>query len=159
MCNNFSMSKFLIKHPFFIAIILIVYIFFSQLKKHNIFPSSGTKATSCKSAIVMLKKRSPKSWKIRCKKNHLIVEVPTKLKKKEAIYREMANNLTFISKNCLNESLERTNSVLLVMKNKSTHIKSLIAGKYIAKMASLKETSKIINFIQNYVTVDETPIR
>ncbi len=139
-------------------------IFLFQLHKKGYFNRANSlKASSCRSAVVMLNKRIPKNWSTRCDDNNMVIdidlELPSKLNSlqiRQASYRELANNLVFIAKNCLNESLERLYFVRVHMENEKITIDALTEGKYLSKLATLKKTEFIKEHLLNTVQVKET---
>lgn len=159
-------AKIIMKNPILMIGILTMTIFLFNLKDKNIFDGRTKKlqAVSCVSALVMLNKRIPDSWSTKCKKENLLVSIdlsdkfpqkPNNHKLKQFIYRELANNLVFIAKNCLNESLERVPFVTVKQNNRYLSVIALTKGKNIAKFATLKSQKFIGEQLQRTVTVKE----
>lgn len=109
----------------------------------------------------MLEKRVPATWDIECDADNLTVVIQTELKVAEAknlkaaLYRELANHLIFISKNTLNESLERTLMVRVHMVHPVMEINALTEGQYIAKLAYMKKPEFIANHLKATVQVQD----
>jgi len=159
--------KSLIKYPVLIAGILLMTIFLFDLKKRGIFFSRADKlrATSCRSVLVMLDKRIPTTWSTECEKDNLAIEIKssldaTKFKDKKllkpALYRELANNLIFIAKNSLNESLERVDLVRVHLEGPTLSINAVATGRDLARFATMKRPDFIAEHLKATVHVKET---
>ena len=70
--------RILIKHPIFFAGLLIFFIGISDMIKKKKFPFDVEKlsTTSCKGAIVKLKRKAGPLWNIFCEGNNIAVEIP-----------------------------------------------------------------------------------
>lgn len=157
-------AKNLFKNPILIIGILMMTIFLFNLKKKGYFGENKLIPSSCKSVLVMLNKRSPSTWRTECSNNNLSVEVyknpdfkklNTVLKQRAYLYRELANDLSFIAKNSLNESLERVLIVRVKIISKNLDINSITEGRFLAKLATLKDKRFIANHLKATVKVKE----
>ncbi len=156
--------KSLLNKPILAIGILLFTVFMLDLSRRGVlFKNPKYIATSCKSAIVMLKKRSPDTWAIDCEKDVLVVQIESNLKTPDpknlqpALYRELANNIIFISKNSLNESLERTPMVRIKMRHPKYDLNALAEGKYIAKLATMNRPEFIAEQLKNFVSTQIVP--
>lgn len=158
--------KALLKNPIFILGLLLLFIAYSDMNRRGIFKSRNESltATSCRSALVMLDKRVAANWNNFCEGNNLAIEIESELKVqdfktpnefKAALYRELANNLIFVARNTLNESLERTLFVRLRLKTDSLEINALSEGKNAAKFKTLKNPQIIAEHFKHTVSVQE----
>ncbi len=153
------------KKPILMIGIIFFSIFLFDLARKGKLPliSKKTIATSCRSAVVMLNKRIPATWKTDCKENNLTVTIRSKVSESDpkklstALYREMANNLVFISKNSLNESLERTFIVRVQSLHFSREINAITEGQYIARLATMTRPELIAEHLKATVQVQEKP--
>ncbi len=159
-------AKVLFKNPILMIGILMVTILLLTLNKKGMFfnRTELLKATSCNSVLVMLNKRTPETWTNKCRENNLEVNIESTLKPKQlkdpntmkaVLYRELANNLIFISKNSLNESLERVLFVSVKINSQKMEINALTEGKYIAKLATMKNSKFISDHLKKTVKVKE----
>lgn len=156
--------KTLMKKPVLMVGILLMVIFLLDLNNRGkLFNRDSLKPTSCRSVLVMLNKRIPATWKTKCKNNNLRVDISVNTSKnikqknlRAFIYRNLANNLIFIAKNSLNESLERVNFVHVHMDHKKMSVNALTEGKFICKFASITNKKFIAEHIQSTVQVKET---
>ena len=160
-------SKALSKKPFFFIGAFIVAMVFYDLNRKGLLPNRtrGIEATSCKSALVMLDKRKPATWKTSCNENNLEAEITLDTprtaftdehKSKVYMYRELANGLVFLAKNCLNESLERVDRITVKVESSFMRIEAKSEGKHVAKLATMKDGEFIANHLQATVKVKES---
>lgn len=146
-----------------IGILAITILALDLSRRGFLFKNEKYKATSCKSAIVMLEKRAPSTWEINCKDNVLVVEIKSDIKTPEpknlqaALFRQMANDIIFIAKNSLNESLERTTMIRLRIIHRNYELNALSEGKYIAKMATMNKPEFIAEQLKNFVKTQIKP--
>lgn len=154
------------KKPILLIGILFFTIFLLDLSRRGILPfrKGGIKATSCTSAVVMLNKRVPANWSTECNDNNLTVRILSSVKVNDpkdlslALYRELANHLIFISKNSLNESLERTFIIRVQLIHKEKELNAITEGQYLAKMATLNRPNFIAQHLKSTVQVQERDI-
>ena len=155
-----------LQHPILSIGILFMIIFIFFLRDNGFFKShyDSLTPTSCKSAIVMLKKRMPKNWKVKCEKNYLSVLIHSPLVQKNyieqklfraAVYRELANGLMFISRNSLHESLERVFWISIHFKTKDMEIAARTKGEHLAQFRNMKDQKIIAEHLQATVEVKE----
>lgn len=157
----------LIKNPFLAIGLLMLTIILLQQGKDGIFSSRIKKlhSTSCDSALIMLSKRIPKSWDIKCEKNKMKVKIehpaPPNIniedlnKEKFFIYRELANDLIFIAKNSPSDSLERTTSVEVLAESKNIIINAIASGNDISKLETIKTNEFIMEHLKRAVQIKE----
>lgn len=72
-----------------------------------------------------------------------------------ALYRELANNLQFIARNSLNESLERTLIIRVHVIHSQMEINAITEGKDLAKLATLKRPEFIAEHLRATVQVQD----
>jgi len=140
----------LLKSPILVIGILFftIFIFDLRSRKGALFQREKVMANSCRSALVMLDKRIPKTWKTSCKQDNLAIEMPSeaetkkiaKEKIKHFMYRELANHLIFIAKNAFTDSLERVMIVSLKLSSDHMDLNAVTEGKYIVKFKTMKES-------------------
>lgn len=158
--------KYMMKNPILMVGILFITIFLYSIKDKEIFSSRSDKlkATSCNAVLVMLNKRIPNSWRPKCKNNNLVVLIdstslakPNKTIKqlRPIFYRELANNLIFISKNSPSDSLERVFMISLKMGSSPLTLSAVTEGKYLARLASLKSAKFIAEHLKSTVQTQE----
>ena len=153
----------LIKNPILAIGILMISILLFDLSRRGILPLVSNKiiATSCKSVLVMLKKRTPRTWELKCKNNNMTVTIRSLLDSKthplpDALYRELANNLQFIARNGLHESLERTLVIRVHVVHPQMEINAITEGKDLAKLANLTKAEFITEHLKATVQVQDT---
>lgn len=162
--------KFALKNPILIIGLILMFIFLNDLKKRGMLPdifqsrTEKLKPVSCKSSLVMLEKRMDTNWKVACDDNNLVVIINSPLKRAEfpkeenfnaAVYRELANHIIFVSRNSLNESLERTFTVRMHLQADDLKLNALTKGEDIAQFANMKNPKFIREHFQKTVFVEE----
>ncbi|MDC1175650.1 hypothetical protein OAT67_09640 [Bacteriovoracaceae bacterium] len=160
--------KTLIKNPILGVGILLMAIFLMGLYKDGkIFKRENLIPTSCKATIVKLERRIPANWSTGCEGNNLWVHVQyvsaeNSAKKvdsknlKKLLYREIANYLILIAKNSPSDNLERTEYVRLRLIHPELTINALTQGKFLVKLATLKDQKLISEHLKVTVQVQET---
>ena len=160
-------AKFMMKNPILMIGILFMVLFLYSIKDKGIFSDHNQKlkATSCSATLVMLNKRVPQTWHPKCNKNNLVIIIDSKhLAAKQAnikqlrplFYRELANNLIFISKNSPSDSLERVFMISLKMISDSFTLAAVTEGRYISRLATLKSPRFIAEHLKSTVQTQET---
>lgn len=158
--------KYMMKNPILMVGILFMAIFLLSLKNKGFFSDRNDKlkATSCSAALIMLNKRIPQTWHTKCTDNNLVVIIDTNhlaskqpnLKRLRPIfYRELANNLIFISKNSANDSLERVFMVSMKMFSDKLTLNAVTEGRYLARLGSLKSPKFIAEHLRSTVQTQE----
>ena len=153
--------KSLIKNPILVVGMLMMAIVLFDLSRRGILPliSERVIATSCKSARVMLDKRVPSTWTIQCENNNMAITIHSQLPQAtnpqltRNLYRELANKLKFIAQNALNESLERTLLVRVLIIHPQMEINAVTEGKDLAKLATLNEPKFVAEHLKTTVQV------
>ena len=153
--------KALTKNPIFAVGILMLVILFFDLSRRGKLPAISRRVipTSCRSATIMLKKRTPDTWDIQCQNNNMKITIHSQLNATkyssfpQALYRELANNLKFISQNSLNESLERTLIVRVHVVHPQMKINAITEGKHLARLATLERPDFIAQHLKATVQV------
>jgi DNA-directed RNA polymerase alpha subunit len=114
--------------------------------------------------MVMLKKRLPANWDGKCNDNNLEVSVKTNIlssnykdmkRYRAVMYRELANDLMFVSKNSPEDGLSRVYVVVMKINSDKLNINAVTEGKYISKMATLKSQEIISEHLKATVNVKE----
>lgn len=129
----------------------------------SIFFRDAFTSWACKPVVQMLKKSSPNNWKYNCKEENLkiIIEVNykvSKAKELQLLYRELANNLMYISKNSPEENLERVLVIHTQLIATHYRVDAVTEGKDLAKMKFLKDDRFIKQHLQATVKVKETAL-
>ena len=120
-------------------------------------------ASSCRSALVKLNKRIPKSWSTSCEKDNLAVEIESSYDEKKTrrekirnyMYRELANSFIFIAKNAFSDSLERVMIVRLKLASSKLVLNAVTEGKYIVKFKTMEKQKHILQHLKSTVQVQE----
>lgn len=159
-------AKFMMKNPVLMVGILFMAIFLFSLKDKGFFSDHNDKikATSCSAALIMLNKRVPETWHTKCTDNNLVVIIDSRyLASKQSdikrlrpiFYRELANNLIFISKNSANDSLERVFMISMKMFSDKLTLNAVTEGRYLARLGSLKSSKFIAEHLRSTVQTQE----
>ena len=166
MINMFS---YFIKKPILSIGILFFIIFLFQLQKSGYFEKRRKvfSAASCTAVVVKLKKIVTNKWSLECT-GHFAERTDTleakvkvtppstdELPTKNFAYREMANNLAFISKNSPIDNLERLSWVKISIILPKGQADGVIKGISLSKMRTLKTQEGLIGHLQNSVTVKD----
>ena len=160
-------AKMVMKNPVLMIGILFMVIFLFTLRDKGFFSSRQDKlrATSCTGVTVMLAKRIPKNWKLSCDRNNLFVDIekdfhPGTFKTvrdfRAALYRDMANDLMFVSKNSPGDSLSRVLVVRMQLTSRKLIINAVTEGKYLSSMSTLSSKDGIAEHLKSTVHVKET---
>mgnify|MGYP005695708279 CR=1 FL=1 len=173
-------AKNIMKNPILIiGILMVIALFFDLKNKGLIFQRyDKMQAKSCKSALVILKKKVPDNWSLQCKINNLRVEIehePPKdvisneMSLKKYMYRKLANNLVLLAKSALIigtdkdgkrhelvfESFERISFINLRLKSSKLDLEAFGEGKHVAKLATLSTQEFIRDHLKNTINVKE----
>ena len=164
------MFDFLLKKPVLAIGILFVIILMFQLKNSGYFEKRSTMytASSCKAITIKLNRVMPKDWKTECsghfadKTDTLSIKVPSEIKDgtpsdqiRVLTYREMANHLSFISKNSPLDNLEKLSWVKLSIIHSSGQADGVTQGNLLAKMSSIKTPQGLIDHLKASVQVKD----
>lgn len=157
----------LIKKPVLVMGILMMGLFLydqfgrEEDERFSVFLNPKLMPTSCKSVTVKLTKKTPQSWKLSCNNENLTIEVfksekfDDEIKLKTFLYRELANNLSFVAKNSPEDSLSRTFIVRLVIYHPKLTINAVSEGKYVARLKELESPDFIRDHLKATVQVKE----
>jgi len=155
----------LLKNPVLIIGILFFIIFILDLRsrKGSLLQRENVTASSCRSALVKLDKRIPKSWSTSCEKNNLAVEIASSFDEKKNkieriknyMYRELANSFIFIAKNAFTDSLEKVMIVRLKLTSPKLELNAVTEGKYIVKFKTMEKQKFILQHLRSTVQVQE----
>ena len=147
--------------------ILMMFIFLWGLNQENgIFKNRADtlKAHSCQAVIVKLSRRAPSTWSMKCNGNNLEVSIIKTISKEnlsseatiqQYLYREMANDLIFISKNSPSDNLERTDFIIMKTHHEVLSIHALTEGKYLSRLSTLTDSRMIAEHLKATVQVQE----
>jgi len=158
-------AKNLFKNPVLIIGILFLAIFLMGLSKKGYLRNARKNLipTSCRATLVKLNRRIPANWKTECEGNNLsinITYVETKKfddsKLRQYLYREVANNLIHIAKNSPDDNLERVDIVRLKYQHPKLIVNAVTEGKYLVKLATLKNKKLIAEHFKTTVQIQET---
>ena len=163
------MFNYFIKKPILSIGILFFIIFLFQLNKSGYFEKRRKvfSAASCTAVVVKLKKVIPPNWNISCdghfadRTDTLVVKIkstPTKemgISIKSFVYREMANQLSFISKNSPSDNLERLSWVKISVQTGQGQADGVVSGMALSKMRTLKTQDGLIGHLKNSVSVKD----
>ena len=158
--------KKIMANPILMIGILFLIIFIYQIKNKGIFKDriENLQANSCRSALIMLDKRIPKTWTTSCNENNMSVKIASNLRResykddtnyKASMYRELANSLVFISKNSANDSLERVPWVVVLFESDKMGISARTQGSHLARFATLNNSQMIAEHLKASVEVKE----
>ena len=148
----------LLKNPILIIGILFFVIFIYDLRsrKGYFFDREELKANSCRSSLVKLNKRIPKTWEASCEKDNIFIEIKSEANNKKIeeknlksfLYRELANSLIFIAENAFLDSLEKVMIVRIKLISNDLVLNAITEGKYLVKFKTIKEKKFIL--VQKY---------
>lgn len=160
--------KSLMKNPVLAVGILMMFIFLATAgPKLGWWESRSDKLrpTSCRAVLVKLERRVPANWQVGCEgpeKTNLfvIIQSPDNDKilaknNRSYAYRELANNLILTAKNSPLDNLERTPYVRLKLTYKNYLINGLTQGKFLVKLATLKDPKLIAEHLKVTVQIQE----
>ena len=164
------MFRYFIKKPILSIGILFFIIFLFQLNKSGYFEKRRKvfSAASCTAVVVKLKKVVDSSWSLECNghfadrtdtlevKVNLLPQPNAKISTKAFAYREMANKLSFISKNSPTDNLERLSWVKISIILPEGQADGVVSGILLSKMRTLKTQEGLIGHLQNSVNVKDT---
>lgn len=164
------MFKYFIKKPILSIGILFFIIFLFQLNKSGYFEKRRKvfSAASCTAVVVKLKKVVDNSWTLECSGHfaertdtlevrvNLLPLPNSKISSKAYAYREMANKLSFISKNAPNDNLERLSWVKISIILPDGQADGVVNGMLLSKMRTLKTQEGLMGHLQNSVNVKDT---
>ncbi len=151
------------KYSAFAIIALIFYIYLNSpyglKRRRQLFQS-----TPCIAGLVKLETKVEKNWKLECIENNLKVKItiedPPNLKdinkKRTYFFRELANQLVFISKNTPEANLENVNSVHIIFSSKTYEVEALTKGESLSKFRYFSGPESIKEHLKNTVKVKET---
>lgn len=154
------------KNPILMVGILMMSILLFQLSEKGFFGNkSKLIPSSCRAVRVKLDRRIPANWKTYCEGktvNNLVVEIKSTLEKnkdlkllKAALYRNLANDMVLIAKNSPSDNLERTDFVRLKVIHSAGEINAITQGRFLVKLATLKDLKLISEHIKTTVQVSE----
>lgn len=112
----------------------------------------------------MLNKRIPATWKTNCNENNLEITINSNTLVKDKnnakifrplMYRELANNLIYISKNTPDDSLSRVFMVTVKMLSDKMNLASVTEGKYLVRLRNLKSPKLIAEHLKSTVQTQE----
>lgn len=146
--------------------VLLMIAFLLELNRRGMFSNRSAllKATSCRAVLQMLDKRVPATWSTSCEGNNIAIEIQKSLQGaqkmelvllKRILYRELANHLTFISRNSPNETLERVKFIRIKLIHAKMDITALTQGQHVAQMATLGDPKFIAEHLKATVNVTE----
>lgn len=128
---------------------------------------SGVNPTSCRSAIVRLKRQAPKEWVIECKQNTMHITMHDQLKDskgkiltnikdiKKFIYNRLANYIVFISKNSFVESLKNVEMITIWIKTPSLEVVSYVRGSSLATMSEITSQKELAARFKEWIKTRE----
>ncbi len=155
----------LIKKPVLvIGVIMVIALFIDIYRRQegkSLFYREDFIANSCRAVLVKLEKRTPANWKTYCEDNNLTAEMNYSgpdighKDSKQIAYRRLANDLSFISKNSPNETLDRVYIVRIKSSQPGLEINAVTEGKHISKLAGMNSPSHISEHLKNTVQVKE----
>ena len=160
-------SKKILQNPIFAIGVLFFIIFILDLntRKGELFRREKFLANSCRATLVMLDKRIPETWQTNCEGDNLAITIESELNNSESsqsplrkvLYKELANNLVFISQNSPEDSLQNVIIVRIRLISKNLDINAVTEGKYLVKYKNLKQTKFIAEHLKSTVQVQEVP--
>lgn len=159
------LANLLLKKPALVMGILMMGLFIYDYSnrsgnKKSIFFRDAFTSWSCKPVVLKLEKTTPKGWSFVCSEENLKISIELQATaksgaEKQLLYREMANNLMFISKVSPEENLERVPIIHLVMIGENYRIDAITSGDDLSKLKHLKDKRFINQHLQSTVNVKE----
>ena len=163
------MYQFLIKKPIFSIGVLVFIIFLFQLKQKGYFEKRNKMftASSCNAILVKIDKIKPKDWVTSCsghfadRTDTLEVSAPftvtdPKLDIRVFAYREMANHLSYISKNAPSDNLEKLSWVKISVIHSKGQADGVTSGKLLSRMRTLQTNDALMEHLRNSVKVKDS---
>lgn len=155
--------KTLMKNPILmIGIISFSLFIYYATSKGKLGRREALMPTSCKALRVKLDRRIPANWKSECEGNNLAVEITLPREEKVLdkdlsayLYRHLANDMISIAKNSPSDNLERTDFVRVRINHPDRQINALTEGKYLTKLATMKDKRLIAEHLKLTVQVQE----
>jgi hypothetical protein len=117
--------------------------------------------SSCSGVIGSLKTKVPDNWKLKCENENLAITIQKEQsfndtnELKTYLYRELANSLSFISKNAAEESLAKILIIRLEIFHRNLRINAVTEGQYLVKLKNLRDPNFIRDHLQATVNVKE----
>lgn len=145
--------------PFLILLVIIGLYEFNAKKNKN---WSGVIPTSCKSAIVRLKRQAPKDWNIDCQINKMLINIKEvdsskkMLDQQKYLYNRLANYIVFTSNNSFIDSLENVEMISFKLDSPTLEINAYIRGKSLAKISKIKSKKILASKLKEWVKIRET---
>lgn len=142
----------------------MLYIAISDAQRKGKFNRDRLIPSSCKAVLVMLDKRIPKNWTTACEdtdQNYLVITATNEVKAPDeksllkALYRELANELTFVAQNSPEENLQRVLIVRMELHHPKKIITAYAHGKDVARLATLKDEALILEHLKSKFQVRE----
>lgn len=162
--------KKLLDRPVLAIGIILMFLFLSSLARKSNFSFSFRNEklipTSCRAVLVKLNRRIPETWETKCNGNNLTVSIIFESKEKftkegidrlrAIMYRELANDMIIIARHSPEDNLERTEFVTIVIDHSSMKINALTEGKFMYKLATIKDKGLLMQHLKATVKVNET---
>lgn len=158
------------KNPVLMIGIIFAFISLSILQKKGYLNDARDRfmPTSCRAVRVKLDKRIPENWKTTCEGNNLNINIQyipvTKKEKsikgkvlKGLLYNELLKYLIHVAKNSPSDNLERTMIVSLRLDHPNLQLNSVTEGKFLVKLATLKDKELIKQHLIRTVQTQEVP--
>jgi hypothetical protein len=153
----------LLKYPVIVAVALMFYLYLNpknEIKRRR----QLLEGTACMAGLVKLERKVEKNWKLECIENNLKVEIsiqdppnPKDISKKRAyFFRELANQLVFISKNTPEANLENVKSIHVIFSSETFMVEALSKGDSLSKLRYLMGPESIKEHLKNTVKIKET---
>ncbi len=158
-----SRLPFPLKYPIFAVVAIIFYIYLNSKnelsRRRQLF-----QGTACIAGLVKLEKQVEKNWKLECIENNLKVNISIQdppilkdiTKKRAYFFRELANQLVFISKNTPEANLENVKSIHVIFSSETFMVEALSKGDSLSKLRYLTGPESIKEHLKNTVKIKET---
>lgn len=152
----------LFKYPFLTLGVLMLGTLFYHLHKNGILQTRAEKLNPrpCTAAIVMLNKRAPSTWQIRCDDNQLLITIPftpdVKINMKDdrvarmIHLRELANQLSYISQNSGNEQLSRTSGFAVLLESDRMAVEAAGSGKDLSMLVDRITPDEVMTHLMRF---------
>ena len=162
--GTMNLAKYLMKNPLLAIGVLMMVIMLYQLGDKDLVELRRAKLTpsSCRSLLVKLDRRIPENWKTACEGNNfnnlsIVINMPSGEQKdlRAYLYREMANYLIHVAQMSPSDNLELTDIIRLQLLHPKLEINAVSEGRFVVKLATLKDKKLIAQHLHSTVQVQE----
>lgn len=156
----------MLRRPLLPMALIMTYILFHKMamsgKLDKFLKRDGLKPVSCKSAMVMLSRRIPKSWDAKCEENNIVIHsnlnpelIKSNDKLKVIMYRELANQLIFVARHSPSDNLEHVEIVKIELHSPELTLQVAMRGNQAVKLATIPTNELLALHLQKHARVVE----